>query len=315
MFKKILLVIVVMIALTGCYKKSKNKVIKAKYNIVTSNYVSYDFVRAIIGDNRDISVKLLLKPGSDPHIYEPSSDDIVSIKESSLFIYTGGDSGVWVDKLLKEKKKDQSIKLTDLVKLSEEEKKEGIQEEDHDHTHQEEKEYDEHVWTSPVNAKIIISKLSEKISALDASKKADFSKNAQKYIRKIDSIDKEIRSVVKNAKTKTIVVADRFPFLYFVKEYGLDYRAAFADCAEDTEASTKTLSYLVDYVKRNKISYILKIELSTGKTAKAISDETGAKVRVLNSAHNITADDFEKGVTYVDIMKENIKVLRTVLNA
>ena len=110
-----------------------------------------------------------------------------------------------------------------------------------------------------------------------------------------------------------LIFGDRFPFRYFTNEYGLDYYAAFNGCSESSEASAKTIAFLVDKIKSNNINYILKIELSSEKIALALKNETNKEIRTFNSAHNITQKDFDKGVTYVDIMKDNIVVLREVL--
>lgn len=304
------------ISLSGCNKKEDNK----KLKIVTSNFPSFDLARAVVKDNKNIDLKMLLKPGSDMHHFDATPKDIKDILSSDVFIYNGGESDEWIDKILKDidKKKTTVIKLMDLVKVVEEEHVEGMEEEhdhDHDHDHdEEEKEYDEHVWTSPVNAKKIVSSIKEAMIKKDAKNKNIYEKSASEYISELDKIDNEFKEIVKNAKRKEIVFGDRFPLRYFVDTYGLKYSAAFPGCSEETEASAKTIKFLVNKVKDNKIPVVFHIELSDKKIASSIAKETGAKVLEFKTAHNLSQKDFDKGVTYLDIMKDNIKVLKEALN-
>lgn len=304
------------VSLSGCNKKKEDK----KLKIVTSNFPSYDLARAVVKDNKDVSLKMLLKPGSDMHHFDATPKDIKDILSSDVFIYNGGESDEWIDKILKDidKKKTTVIKLMDLVKVVEEEHVEGMEEEhdnDHDHDHdEEEKEYDEHVWTSPVNAKKIVSSIKEAMIKKDAKNKNIYEKSASEYISELDKIDNEFKEIVKNAKRKEIVFGDRFPLRYFVDTYGLKYSAAFPGCSEETEASAKTIKFLVNKVKDNKIPVVFHIELSDKKIASSIAKETGAKVLEFKTAHNLSQKDFDKGVTYLDIMKDNIKVLKEALN-
>lgn len=318
---KILLVFVVavfsIVSLTGC---NKNKDNENKLTIVTTNFPSYDFARAVVKDNKDVELKMLLKPGAESHDFEPTPQDIIDIKNSDLFIYTGGESDEWISDILDDIDTDKTkvIKMMDLVDVKEEEIVEGMEDEEHEeeeeHHDEEEVEYDEHVWTSPVNAIKIVNALKGEVVSIDNDNKKVYEDSAKEYTDKLEKIDNEFKDIVKNAKRKEIIFGDRFPLRYFVDEYNLKYYAAFPGCSAQTEASAKTISYLVDKVKEDKIPVVFHIELSNGKIAEAISKETGAKVLEFNTAHNISQKDFDAGVTYVDIMEENTKVLKEALN-
>lgn len=309
--KKVILVFLMLVSITlvGCGNNKEN----TKYNIVATNFPCYDFARAVINDVDDISVEMLLKPGSETHDFEPTPKDIIDIKNSDIFIYVGGESDEWIDDILKDIDKDKTkiIRLMDIVELYEEETTDGMEEEDEE---EEDIEYDEHIWTSPVNAIKLINKIKEEIINIDNSNKEKYEKNANNYINEISSIDKEIREIVNSGKRKELVFGDRFPLRYFVEEYELTYHAAFPGCAHETEASAKTITYLINYVKNNNIPVVFHIELSNGKLANTIADETGAKVLEFKTAHNITKDDFDKGITYIDILKDDKEVLKEALN-
>lgn len=305
--KKILtlLLIITVVTITGCGKEKNN----SKYKIVTTNFPCYDFVRAVIKDVNDISEEMLLTPGAEIHDFEPTPQDIIKIKESDIFIYVGGESDEWVSDILSSMDSNTKvIKLMDLVDLYKEELVEGMDES------RDEEEYDEHVWTSPKNAITIIEKLRDEIINLDKDNQDKYIENSNDYISKLKNIDEEIKEVVNNSKRKELVFGDRFPLRYFTEEYDLTYHAAHKGCSEATEASSKTIAYLIDYVKNNNIPVIFYIELSNKSIASAISKDTNTTIMEFNSAHNITQSDFDSGITYIDLMKKNIDALRIALN-
>ena len=335
--------LVLVVGLLAFLVLNREKFEQKKYSVVSTSFPGYDFARAVT-KNTNISAKMLVKPGAETHTYEPTPQDIIDIKNADMFVYVGGDSDDWVKKVLKDvdTKKTHVVKLVDLVSTVEEEIVEGMEDEDHDHDHakhnhadhdhdhehhhhhdhdheshahrhehdeeEEGPEIDEHVWTSPKKAMEIVKKIAEVASEIDADEKTKINDNAEKYVAEIAQVDKDLHQAI-DGKISEIVVADRFPFRYFADEFGLKYAAAFSGCSEQTEASAKTISFLINKVKQDKVKKIYKIELSNGKIAETVSKDTGAEVLELHSAHNVTADDFSKGVTYVDLMKRNLLAL------
>ena len=337
--------LVLVVGLLAFLVLNREKFEQKKYSVVSTSFPGYDFARAVT-KNTNISTKMLVKPGAETHTYEPTPQDIIDIKNADMFIYVGGDSDTWVKKILKDvdTKKIHVVKLVDLVSTVEEEIVEGMEDEDehdhehdhdhdhdhddhdhdHDHNHdhkhdhdghdhddhdeEEGAEIDEHVWTSPKKAMEIVKKIAKVASEIDAAEKTKIDDNAEKYVAEIAQVDKDLHQAI-DGKISEIVVADRFPFRYFADEFGLKYAAAFSGCSEQTEASAKTISFLINKVKQDKVKKIYKIELSNGKIAETVSKDTGAEVLELHSAHNVTVDDFSKGVTYVDLMKRNLLAL------
>ena len=174
-------------------------------------------------------------------------------------------------------------------------------------------ETDEHIWTSPVNEIIMTEKICETLSKALPEEKENFQKNAESYISQLKELDNEFRTIVENAKINEIIFADKFPLQYFAKEYGLKYCAAFPGCGSDMEPSAKTIGFLVDKIKEDNIKAVFYLELSSHIVADAIETDTGAKPLQFNSCHNITQKQFDSGVTYVDLMKENVNNLKIAL--
>jgi zinc transport system substrate-binding protein len=485
----LLLSLVTALSARGEEDRTKNN---GKVTVVTTVFPPYDFVREIAGTN--VNLTMLLPPGSESHSFEPSPQDIIKIQKSDIFIYVGGESDAWVDRILSslDTSKIKIISLMDCVEVVEEEIVEGMQDEEgHDHghedftvedikdraltdwagdwqsvypylldgtlnpvmehkaesgektaheyyeqyktayatdidrisvtansitfyrngaparaqyvyrgtgvtpvddgdlwvrykfeargnpptgapkyvmfsdhliapaksehfhvyasdksfddlmadtnpvnyptyypanltkaeilaemighDHEEESEYDEHVWTSPRNAKLIVEKISETLCEADPVNASGYRTNTAAYLEKLDALDAAFRDVVARGTRKTLVFGDRFPFRYFADAYGLKYFAAFPGCSTETECSAATIAFLINKVRDEKIPVVFHIELSNEKIADTICESTGAKKRLLHAAHNVSRREFQGGISYLEIMTKNSETLKEAL--
>ena len=312
--KKIISVILCMAAvLAVCCscRKTETKKDDGKLNVVTTIFPPYDFAKNAGGEY--VNVSMLLKPGMESHSYDPTPQDIIKIQECDLFIYTGGESDEWVKDILEssDKKPKQVLAMMDIADTVEEETVEGMEKEEDD---SDEIEYDEHVWTSPKNAINITASITNALCQLDENHQASFNKNMMAYRRELLQLDNSFREVADNAKRKTIVFGDRFPFRYLADEYDLKYYAAFPGCSAETEPSPSTVSFLIDKVREEKIPVVFSIEFSNGKVADTICESTGAKKLTLHSCHNVTQDEFDSGISYLSLMQKNVQALKEALD-
>lgn len=189
-------------------------------------------------------------------------------------------------------------------------------EDEHEHHHEEgEEEYDEHVWLSVKNAKTICGAIEKELEAIDPDNAADYKANLESYTAKLDELDNSFKTLVDSASSKTLVFGDRFPFRYFVDDYGLDYYAAFIGCSAETEASFETIAFLADKVNELDCGTIFTLENSSKDIANSIISASGksAEIAELNSLQSISADDIANGTSYLSIMQKNYDVLAGVL--
>lgn len=180
--------------------------------------------------------------------------------------------------------------------------------------HEHSEHFDEHIWTSPKNAIAMVKSIESALCEAAPKKASAFHERAAAYVAKLEQLDADFREVVASAAKKTIVVADRFPLLYFVKEYGLEYHAAMSGCSSATEASAGVIAELIKEVKHEEIKYVYYIELSNQNMAKAVSEQTGAEMLLFHSCHNLSKTDFDNGCTYLSLMQQNVENLRKGLN-
>ncbi len=280
-----------------------------KLKIVTTIYPQYDFAKNIAGDKAD--VKMLLKAGTETHSYEPSPKDIEEIKNSDIFIYVGSENDHWVDRIFEsfDGEKPDCIKLIECV--------DGVIAEHNDDEHRNDEhnhKVDEHVWTSPKNAIKIVTTIKDMMVAKDKKNAPIFEENAINYIKELENLDKSYQELIGKSKRKTIIFADRFPFVHLAKEYGLRYYSPFSGCSTETEVDAKSMAVLEKKIREEKLPVVFTIEMNNGKMADAICEDTGAKKMMLHSCHNLTKDEIEAGEDYLSIMKSNLKKLEEALN-
>ena len=182
-------------------------------------FPSYDFARQITAGT-NANVTMLLQPGEEVHSFDPTSQDIIRVQSADLFLYVGGENDTWVENVLSGLDKSvHTFKMMDYVTLYEEELTDGMQpeaEEPQAAGAEEETEWDEHVWTAPVNAISIVKAMASELAAIDPANAATYQANSDAYVKQLEALDQSFRDVVNSAARKTVVFADRFPVRYFM---------------------------------------------------------------------------------------------------
>lgn len=349
-FKKIFARLVILAALgTGLFAKTdskKNIKNSGRIKIVATIFPEYDWTREILGDKISETELYLLSNGVDLHSYQPSIQDIAKISTAEILIYVGGESDGWVKNALKNAT-NKNMKVINLMEtlgdsVRKEEFKEGMQTEAAAHNHREEHngdekhdkdddhngdhcfdvyddketEYDEHVWLSLRNAKIICQEISTALCQKDPENADIYKKNLNTYTARLNALDEKYSATVKASSKKTILFGDRFPFRYLVDDYGLDYFAAFVGCSAETEASFETIIFLSKKVDELDLNTVFKIETGDGKIARTViqsSTKKNAEILTLDSMQSVTLKQAKAGTSYISIMEKNLSVLKEAL--
>ncbi len=302
--------LVLIVTVFSSCKKPETPSDNGKITVVTTIFPVYDWTRNVAGEN--CNVIYLDESGTDMHSYEPTAKDILTLADADVLIHIGGVSDEWVDGAV------ESAKNPDLITLSlisvtgvlEEEITPGME---HDHDHDVTK-YDEHIWLSLRKAQSAVSAIADTLADADSENKEQYKENAEIYNAKLNELDGKFSDCVNNAKRKTLLFADRFPFRYFTEDYGIEYFAAFPGCSAESEASFDTMTFLIEKTKELSLPCILTIENSDSKIAGTISGETGAEILSMNSCQSITKDNIDGGITYISAMENNLQIITEALN-
>lgn len=330
-----------------------------KLKIVATLFPQYDFARQIAGDYADVT--LLLPPGMESHSYDLRPADMIEIRESDMFIYTGKYMEVWAQTIIDSL--DDSVMVVDVsdgITLEKEEDyfvdehsthehsahehsahehgahehgahedtdeddehgahEDTDEDDEHDshaghshsgHTH----EYDPHIWTSPVYAMQMVENIVDALMEKDPQHAEEYRQRADEYIDKLAEVDAAFRQVSEESARRTIFFGGRFAMTYFVREYDFDCVSAYHDCSAESEPSISSVMRMIDEIKESGAKAVYYEELADPKVARTIAEETGVKLLLLHSAHNVSRQEYENGVTYLDIMWNNVEKLKEGLN-
>lgn len=285
--------------------------------VVTTLFPQYDFVRQVTGEKAYVS--LLLPLGMESHSYEPSPADVIAIGDADLFVYTGDYMEGWVSGILESVGTDVMVlDISQGIPLDMEMHGHEHGEEESGHDEPEEHfagdghhhEFDPHIWTSPVKARQMVENLVQALCRADPENAAYYQENARRYQQELGQLDSDIRTVIADSAQKTLFFGGTFPFHYFFEEYGLEYEAAYDNCSGETEPSVAVMTHMIREMREEQIPVIYYEELVDPKIARSIAEETGAQMLLFHSCHNVSQHDFEEGVTYLSLMRQNLEHLK-----
>ena len=341
--------------------------------VICTLFPQYDFAKQIYGDEAD--VRMLLAPGQESHMYDPTPQDMIEISKADLFIYTGDEMEPWAAQIVESLDGVKVLDLSKYVDLESEEEHEAneindVEVDAHDdadaeeHTHNEaddqdeadahdsadtdvhdeadvhdsadtdvhdeadahtdvheshhhhnhEHSYDPHFWLNLNNAAKMAEAIADAAPELPISDRAALESRAKDYEDKLYAMDEKYRTMIANSSRTDIVFAGRFAYGYLISRYGLTYETVYQSCSAESEPSIYDMTRVIDYINEHQVHTIFYEELSSGRVAQTISQDTGASMKVLSTAHNVSKEDFDNGITFLDIMQRNYDVLEEALN-
>ncbi|NJD04362.1 MAG: zinc ABC transporter substrate-binding protein [Ruminiclostridium sp.] len=306
LFIAVLLTFTLILNFSACgTKQAGSTVSSGEIKVVATLFPQYDFVRQIAGDKANVS--LLLPPGVESHAFEPSPKDIVEIRKSGMFVYTGKYMEPWVDRIIKGTS-GSGVVIVDAsagIELIDEN-----QQEEEDSGEESYVGKDPHIWLDPVNAIRMVENIVEGLVQADPKGESFYRKNAGIYEKKLWELDRKFSETFSKVKSKKIIYGGHFAFGYFAKRYGLDYISPYKGFAPDAEPNPQRIAELVRNMEESGTKFIFFEELVEPKVAKVIAGETGAGMLLLHGAHNISRDELNEGITYIEIMEGNMERLK-----
>lgn len=294
----LLLLAAALLLTVSCGKRAEET--DGKPVVVATLFPHYDFARNIAGDR--MNVELLMSAGSDAHTFDPAVSDIVKMNSADIFIYTGNDMESWAHTFI-----DTISDSTLIVDLSNGVEYERSHEGEHSHA-------DPHIWTSPKNAIQMVNGITDALCSFDPEGEQYYRENAAKYTAQLETLSEELLYLAGNAKGKTLFFGGKFSFHHLMEDYGFSYMTLYDGCSESAEPSAKRLSQLTRLMKEESAKVIFYPELTQGKSAHAIAEETGARALLLHSCHNLSNDDYKAGEDYISLMQKNLQNIREAIS-
>ncbi len=312
--KKIMMVLLILVMAAGCAAggKQEEENIAEELKIAVTVFPLYDWCRELSAGAENVRLTQIVSRSSDLHSYQPTAKDIREIAESDILIYVGGESDEWVEGILQQTEKEdrQVICLMDELgtRILQEEEKEGMEKEDHE----EEAENDEHVWLSLKNAQLSCEKIAKVLEGKDDTHASLYAENLSSYLKKLEDLDEAYREAAASSDKKVLLFADRFPFLYLCRDYGLDYYAAFKGCSAETEASFETIRFLAEKADECGLTVIFCLEEGNVKIAETVKENMKNKDAVIMKMDSMQSGMSEQD-TYLSLMEANLETLKQAL--
>ncbi|MCX7769716.1 MAG: zinc ABC transporter substrate-binding protein [Proteobacteria bacterium] len=301
------LFLIILLLLLFCCKDQKKIAPDNRILIITTLFPLYDFCKHIGKDK--VRVELLLPPGVDAHNFEPKPEDIVKISRADIFVYTGKEMERWAEKIIRSTDNKKLLVIDTsrgVLKRRIAKKEDTFSHNGHFHNH----EIDPHIWLDFENAKVMIDNILEGVIAKDVLNREFYIENANSYKKALDIIDEKYKQGLKNCKNKYFYHAGHFAFGYLTERYGLKYISAYQGLSPDEEPTPKRIAEMIDSIKKHNIKYVFYEELMSPRIANVLSMEAGVSLLKINPAHNVSKDDLDRGISFLEIMENNLKQFR-----
>lgn len=277
-----------------------------KLKVVASFSILADLARNVGGDR--VAVSSLVGPGGDAHVYTPTPTDARNVAAAKLVVVNGLGFEGWLARLIKSANSKATVVVATKGITP---RKNTAPEFDHKHAHSHD-EADPHAWQSIANAKVYVTNIRDALIAADAAGAATYRANADRYLGKLDELEREVRQAVATIpddRRKLISTHDAFGYL--ADTYGIAFIAP-QGVSTESEATARDVARIVTQIKAQKIPAVFLENVSDPRLMRRIAQESGAKLGGTLFSDSLT-DEKGDAPTYIDMIRHNIRTLANAL--
>ncbi|OUO56210.1 metal ABC transporter solute-binding protein, Zn/Mn family [Candidatus Avelusimicrobium gallicola] len=258
----------------------------AKPRVVTSGYVPYTLAKQLSGGLADVT--MLLPANAEPHSFEPTPGALVTVKNADIFIYVSDRIEPWAKDVLSSAGEQTAVVQAAKYAASSD---------------------DPHVWMDFQNAKQIARAISFALVQKDPSHRAEYEAHLKAFEKELAELDAAYQTGLASCQSRQVVHVGHLAFGNLTKNYGLSL-SALAGSSHDGENSVRRVAELIRFIKDNQIRAIFTEETLSPRLSAAVAEETGAQVLPLYTVEHVSKDDFDRGVTYGELMRRNLDSLQ-----
>jgi zinc transport system substrate-binding protein len=288
-------VITFYLAACGCRYAPVSAVVASSLNeklkIVAASFVSYDFARSIAGEHA--SIELILPFDADSHTFDPGIQELLTVKNADVFIFSGALAEPWAARLASELKTavDLSAGISPFI----------------------ENGTDPHIWLNPLHALKMVHTLTGALSKTAPDNEEYFQKNAEELHNEIARLHNDYLALFENRERVTVAFGSFFAAAHFVHIYDLNYVTVYSGCTHKAEPGARQILHVINAINEYNLNVIYGTNGSENKTARVIADETGVELLLFHPVHHISRDEMNRGETYVSLMRRNLDNIKAGL--
>lgn len=271
----------------------------APLEVVASMSIIGDFVKQIGGDH--VQVSLLVGPGGDVHVYQPSPADARRVAQAKLVFINGLGLEGWLPRLVQSSGGKASVAI--LSKGVQ-----AIRDDADGHGHN----LDPHAWQDVRNARTYALNVRDALATADPARAAAYASRTENYIAELNALDSEIRAGIAQVPTeRRRIITTHDAFGYYAKAYGLAFIAP-QGVSTDAEASSRDVARIIRQIRAEKIPAVFLENISDPRLVTQIARETGAKIGGAVFSDSLSGPD-GPATTYVQMMRANLRAFTDAL--
>ncbi len=290
----------VSVAVSSCAfsKKTPEKPGSLAVNVTVSLAPFADFVREIGGDK--VKVSVVIPPGANPHVFEPTPSQLSSLAKSDIFIFMGLDFEFWKDKFINSvgNKSLRLVELSDGMNILDDAEEEHVCEDSDCTGHS---KGNPHLWTSPKAVIEFIPKIEKALCDADPGNSSFYKSRAGEFKRKLLILDKECAEMADSLKNKKFL-SQHAAWTYFAHDYNLQ-QIGIIELSPGKEPSPAHIKQIIDLARKNGVKMIFADAQFSPKAAQVVADDGKLVVVRLDPIG-------DANTSYITLMRSNLAKIR-----
>ena len=268
--------------------------------VLTTFTVLADLASNVAGDR--LSVRSIVKPGSEIHGYQPTPSDIERASDADLIVENGLGLELWARKFTASAGDIPTLTLSDGMEplLIEEDAYAG--------------KPNPHAWMSPQRTVAYVDRLEQAFRELDPAGTDQFAANASAYKQQLRQLDRELRTALQSLPPdQRVLVSCEGAFTYLASDYGLDEAYLWPVNAE-SQVTPKRMARLIKTVRDRRIPAIFCESTVSDKAQRQVAAESGARFGGTFYVDSLSRSD-GPAPTLLKLQRHNVDLLIRGLSA
>lgn len=283
-----------------CIVQSHDSSASGKLRVVASLYPQAHFASEVGGHH--VEVITLTPGGIDPHEYEPSARDMVSIWDAGVFIFHGAGIDPWAERIVKGLKERNVLTVHISENFSLLRARDGTGE----------GRFDPHIWLDPLLASKEVEIIRDALMGADPANAGTYENNSRAFTQKILELHRRYEVGLRDCVIRDLIITHD-SLRYLAQRYHLQV-LPITGLSPEEEPSPLRMTRIIRDARARGIRHVFTEPLVSARLAGTIAREIGAVTLPFHPFDGLTRDEMEAKRGYISVMDENLHNLRLALS-